>query len=172
MTQIIATIDGLHGTVKIDIDGDDKDRQTLTFNWCGFDDYNDKTGFLTSFNDAPIILTETAAEQFLRMIMAALIRSLDIQPGQVTILNHLGEKLSDVEFLPPTFEGNEADLVHFVAAQDSLRGIFGVYEQTGELSPDAISACQDEGILEDFLCLVQVRASGLQLAVRKPDTEE
>lgn len=171
MTHITATIDGLHGAVKIDIDGDG-DRQTLTLNWCSFDDDNMRTGFLASFTDSPIFLTEVAAEQFLRMILAALIRSLDVQPGCVDILNHLGERISDVEFLPPTFDGNEADLVHFVAAQDSLREIFSIYEQTDDLSTGAVRACQSEGILDDFLCLVQIRASGLQLAVRKPNSEE
>jgi hypothetical protein len=171
MTHIIVTIDGLHGTVKIDIDNDG-DRQTFNLNWCSFDDDNMRTGFLASFTDSPIFLTEVAAEQFLRMIIAAIIRSMDVKPGQLEIFNHLGERISDVQFLPPTFDGNEADLVHFVAAQDSLREIFSIYEQTDDLSRHAIKACESEGILDDFLCLVQIRASGLQLAVRKTDTEE
>lgn len=171
MTQLVTTIDGIHGIVKIQVD-DKKERQTLDLRWCCFDDEQNLVGFLASFTSSPIIVTELAAEQFIRMVLSGLVQTLDIKPNQIKILNHLGEELPDVQFLPPTFEGNEGDILHLVTGQDSLRKIFGIYEKTGSLSEECIMACQQEDILEDFLSLVQVKATGLSLALRKTNTEE
>jgi len=173
MARIVTTIDGIHGVIKIQVN-DKKERQTLELKWCCFDDDEDLVGFMASFVNAPVIVTETAAEQFLRMVLAGLIRTLEIKPGQMKIINHLGEEMPDVQFLPPTFEGNEGDLLLLVARQDSLRKIFNTYEQTGALTSECIEVCQQEDVLEDFLSLVQVKASGLSLALRQTtdNTEE
>lgn len=172
MAQLTATIDGIHGTVKILIEGEQGERQQLDFNWCKFDDEGTRTGFMSSASETPIVVTELAAEQFIRIVFTSLIRSLSLSIHEVSIINHLGEKLQDVEFLPPTFEGNEADIIEFVALQDSIKRLFAAYEQTGDLSTDFIEVCSGEGILEDILSLVQIKASGFTLAVRKPTTEE
>ena len=171
MTRIVTTIDGIHGTVKIQVD-DDKERQILDLKWCCFNEDEGTTGFMASFTPSPIIVTEVAAEQFLRMVLSGLIQTLNIKPGHMKIINHLGEDIPDVQFLPPTFEGSEGDILHLVGKHDSLRKIFNTYEHTGELSAECIEVCQQEDILEDFLSLVQVKASGLSLALRKTDTEE
>lgn len=171
MARIVTTIDGIHGVIKIQVN-DKKERQTLELKWCCFDDEDDILGFMVSFTSTPVLVTELAAEQFVRMVLAGLVRTLELKPGHLKIINHLGEEMPDIQFLPPTFEGNEGDIVHLVARQDSLRKIFNIYEQTGALSSECIEACQQEDVLEDFLSLVQIKASGLSLALRKTDTEE
>lgn len=171
MARIITTIDGIHGTIKIQVD-EKKERQILELKWCCFDDENNILGFMASFTSEPVLVTELAAEQFVRMVLAGLVSTLELKPCHLKIINHLGEEMSDVQFLPPTFEGNEGDILHLVARQDSLRKIFNTYEQTGALSSECIEVCQQEDVLEDFLSLVQIKASGLSLALRKTDTKE
>lgn len=172
MARLTVTLDGIHGTVKLLIEGGQGDRQQLELKWCKFDDEGYRTGFMASFMDHPIVVTERAAEQFLRTIVTSLMGSLDISPSDISIVNHLGERLHDIEFLPPTFEGNEVDILEFVALQDSIKKMYAVYEQTGDLSSEYVEACADEGILDDILSLVQIRASGFVLSVRKPTNEE
>lgn len=166
MTEIITTIDGIHGDVKIAID-EGKDKQTMELRWCVFDE-DGSTGFLTSFAQAPILVTEVAAEHLIRMVISGLVRTFKIKPGDLTIINHMGEHIPDVQFLPPTFKGNEADITLLVAQQHSLLRIHSMYEETGILNSTLIELARDEGVVDDFLSLVQVRASGIFLAVKKP----
>lgn len=172
MAQLTVTIDGIHGTVKILIEGKQGERQQLDFNWCKFDDEGTRTGFVTSCSENPIVVTELAAEQFIRTILVSFVRSLELATSDVAIFNHLGERLQDIEFLPPTFEGNETDIIEFVVLQDSIKKLYLAYEHTGDLSSEFIGVCNEEGVLDDILGLVQIRASGFTLAVRKPTTEE
>lgn len=172
MVQLSTAIDGIRGTIRITIDANNGDKQQLDFRWCKFDESGSKTGFVLSFSDHPIFVTERAAEHFIRTIVASLAVNLEIAPGTITITNHLGDSLNDIQFLPPTFEGNEMDISNFVAAQDSIKQMYSAYEQIGDLSSDFLEACADEGILDDILSLVQIRASGFVLSVRKPNTEE
>jgi len=166
MAKITTTIDGIHGVVKIAIvDGDDK--QTMELKWCVFDE-DGSTGFLTSFSESPFLVTELAAEHFLRIILSGLIRAFEVKPGDLTIINHMGESISDVQFLPPTFKGNEADITSFASRQQSLLNIYTVYDESNTLNSDVVCMAEDEGVVDDFLSLVQVRASGNFLAVRKP----
>ncbi|MHA2063128.1 MAG: hypothetical protein ACXABY_01985 [Candidatus Thorarchaeota archaeon] len=165
MTEIITTIDGVHGDVKIAID-EGKDKQTMELRWCKFDD--ESTGFLTSFAQAPIIVTDVAAEHLIRMVISGLVRTFQVKPGDLTIINHMGEHLPDVQFLPPTFKGNEADITLLVAQQHSLNRIHSMYEETGVLNSTLIELAREEGVVDDLLSLVQVRASGIFLAVKKP----
>jgi hypothetical protein len=139
MAKIVTTIDGIRGDIKIAIE-DGKAQQTLELKWCVFDSGGLK-GFIASFAQTPIIVTEVAAEHFIRIVIASLVRTFDLETGDLTILNHLGEYLPDVQFLPPTFEGNESDIINMA---------------------------QDEGVVDDLLSLVQTRASGVFLTVRKP----
>lgn len=164
MAKITTTIDGIHGMVKIVVvDADEK--ETLELKWCIFDE---STGFLTSFSQGPIIVTELAAEHLIRLILSSLVRAFEIKQGDLTIINHMGEHLPDVQFLPPTFKGNEADITMFVAKQASVLRVFNMYEQNGVLDEEVIDLAKEEGIVDDFLSLVQVRASGIFLAVSKP----
>lgn len=166
MAKITTTIDGIHGTVKIVIVDKDK-KQTMDFSWCIFDE-NRSTGFMTSFSEGPVMVTELAAEQFIRTVTASLVRTFEVKPGDLTIINHTGESLSDVQFLPPTLKGNEADITMFVSQQTALLNVYSMYDEAGVLNAEIIQIAEDEGIVDDFLSLVQIRASGIFLAVRKP----
>ncbi len=166
MTKIVTTIDGIHGDVKIAID-EGKEKQTMDLRWCQFDD-DGSTGFLTSFAQAPIVVTEVAAEHFIRMVVNGLVRTFQIKPGDLTIINHMGEHIPDVQFLPPTFKGNEAEITMLITQQDSLLKLHSIYEESGVLNSNIIDMAEAEGIIDDFLSLVQIRASGIFLAVKKP----
>lgn len=166
MTQIVATIDGIHGDIKIVVyDGEEK--QTMEFKWCVFDE-DGSTGFMTSFAQSPIIVTEVAAEQLVRIVLHGLIRTFELSKEDVKIINHIGELIPDVQFLPPTFQGNEADIMILVAQQDSLSKLYAMYEEISVLNEDLMDLAREEGVLDDFLSLIQVRASGVFLAVKKP----
>jgi hypothetical protein len=167
MTKIVTTIDCIYGEVKIVID-DNKTKQTVELKWCVFDDDSRSTGFLTSFAQAPVRVTHVASEHLIRMVVSGLVRTFDVKPGDLTIINHAGEFLPDVQFLPPTFQGNEADITLLAAQQDCLRKLHGMYEEHGELNEELLELAASEGIVDDFLSLVQVRASGIFLAVKQP----
>ena len=164
MTKIVTTIDGIHGNIKITIDEGDI-KHTMDFRWCVFDD--ESMGFLTSFAEAPILVTEIAAEHFLRMIVSSLVKAFKIKPGDLTIINHEGEHIPDVQFLPPTFKGNEADISALVAQQNSLLKLHTAYEEIGVLDSSIIECAELEDIVDDFLSLVHLRASGIFLTVKK-----
>lgn len=167
MAHITASIDCIQGVVKVTIVDDGDERQTMDLQWCVFDE-DGSTGFLTSFSSGPIIVTELAAEHFLRLVLSSLVRTFDVKPGDLTIINHMGEELPDVQFLPPTFRGGEVEVTHFVAQQGSLLKLHNMYEEYGRLDTGILNLVEEEGIVDDFLSLVQVRASGTFLAVRKP----
>lgn len=166
MSKLTVSIDAIHGDVKI-LMADGKERQEFELKWCEFDEAG-STGFITSFTPAPVLITEVAAEHFLRLVVSALVRTFELKPGDLTIINYMGERLSDVQFCPPTFDGNEAELVAFVAKQDSLLKLHSMYEQFGKLDESVIELAASEDIVDDFLSLVQVRASGIFLAVNQP----
>jgi len=166
MAKITTTIDGIHGIVKIVI-VDEDEKQTMDLRWCIFDE-NRSTGFVTSFSEGPLLVTELAAEQFIRIVLASLVSTFEVKPGDLTIINHVGESLPDVQFLPPTFKGNEADITLFVAQQGSLLNVYNLYDDAGVLNGEIVDIAESEGVVDDFLSLVQIRASGIFLAVRKP----
>lgn len=169
MPSVSANIDGVRGVVSIDVVSDDGSNQKIKFDWCVLDQ---SCGFVSSLNEAPVFLTEVSAEHFIRMILSAIITTLGVKASDLVITNHLGENLPDVQFLPPTFEGSEADLLDLVDAQERLKRVFSDYSRSGELTPEILNIASEEGILSDFLSLVQVRASGFQLALNKPDSKE
>lgn len=166
MAKLTATIDGIHGDVKL-LFQKGKEKQECEFKWCQFDD-SGSTGFISSLTPTPIMLTEVAAEHFLRLVISSMVRRFELRPGDLTIINHLGESIPDVQFLPPTFDGNEADLLGFVAQQDSLLRVHSLYERSGKLDEEIIDLATSEGVVDDFLSLVQLRASGIFLAVNQP----
>lgn len=167
MANITVSIDSIRGLVKIAIVDNGGEKQTMELQWCVFDE-DGSTGFLTTFSSGPIQVTDLAAEHFLRLVTGSLVRTFDVKPGDLTIINHIGEQLPDVQFLPPTFRGNEVDITEFVAKQGSILKLHNIYEEGGVLEEGLIRMAEGEGILDDFLSLVQVRASGTFLAVRKP----
>jgi len=164
MTKITTTINGIDGIIRIDILNGEEDH-SIDLTWCVFD--QGSTGFITSFAQMPIQVTDIAAEHFVRMLLSSLVQSFEIKPGDLAIINHIGEQLSDVQFLPPTFEGNEVEIVEFVAAQDRLLKLHSLYEQSGSLDSTIIEMADAGGIVDDFLSLVNIRASGIFLAVKK-----
>lgn len=166
MTNIVITIDGIHGDVKIVIEDGDEVRK-LDLKWCTFDD-QESTGFVTSFSDTPVMLTEIAAEQFLRIVISNLVRTLGVKPGDLTIINHIGDKIPDVQFLPPTFDGNDNDVVMFIAQQDGLMKLYAMYEETQALNCDLLDIASAEGVVDDFLSLVHMKGSNIFSVVNKP----
>jgi len=167
MAHITTTIDSIRGIIKILLD-DGQEKQTIELKWCEFDDIG-SVGFWTSFSQVPILLTEVAAEQFIRIMLSQLVVSFEIQPGDLTIINHLGESIQDVQFLPPTFIGTEGELLQFITKQDSLRRIFSAYEQTNKLNSEIINLCDYDDVVDDFLSLIQARTSGSFISVNKPN---
>lgn len=161
MTKIVAAINGVNGTVKITIK-DGKSIRDMDFRWCIFDE-DDSTGFMTSFIKQPVKVTYVAAEHFIRMVLSGLVRGFHIEKEDLTIINHLGERISDVQFLPPTFQGNEADIMTLVAQQESLLKLYALYEECGALDEQLMELAAEEGIVDDFLSLVHMRASGIFL---------
>lgn len=164
MGTISVAINDIEGKVKITIE--DGEKKTLELKWCLFDDKG-STGFLASFIQRPVLVTEVAAEQFLRMVVRVLLQTFQIQPGDLSIINYLGETLPDVEFLPPTFQGDETDLAILVHQQDSLLKICSIYEETATLDSGLIQLANDEDVLDDFLSLVQIQASNILVEVNK-----
>lgn len=168
MSELLVVIDAIHGDIKITVDVDDKE-SILEFKWCAFDDEGDSVGFLTSFTQVPILVTELAAEQLIRVIVANLVKTSGLKPGELTIINHMGEHIPDVQFLPPTFSGDETELLIFITRQDSLVRLFSFYEEHGNLDSELIDTANNEGIVDDLLNLVHLRGSGIFLTASKPN---
>ena len=151
--RMFVTIDGIHGIIKIRCD-----QFLVEFKWCEFGEH---VGFMSSFNDMPIILTEIAAEQYIRNIVNQMIIANQIKPGQLKITNHFGDNLPDVQFMPPTLKYNQEEIEEFTEKQHCLQRIWYHYEETNNLGEDCIFVCQEEGILDDFLKLLQSKILGL-----------
>jgi hypothetical protein len=158
MTDITLTLDGIHGEVKFVVTHKDETKN-LRFRWYKADDGS--TGFVSNINKNLIEVTELAAEMMIKIITASLIRSFEAIPGSVKVFNHLGEQLSEIEFMPPTFDGKESDIQKFVAQQDSLRNLYASYEDDHRLSSDLLAACEQSGVLDDFLSLIQFQLSNI-----------
>ncbi len=71
--------------------------------------------------------------------------------------------------MPPTFIGTEGELLQFITKQDSLRRIFAAYEQTNKLNNEILTLCEYDDVVDDFLSLIQVRASGIFIPIKKPN---
>ena len=165
MTELTIALDGIRGEVKMTITRP-TDTQVLKFRWYKAED--DSTGFISSVVKSPIPVTELAAEMMLKIVVSSLLKVLDVAPGTVKYFNHLGEQLSEIEFMPPTFDGKEADIQKFVAQQDSLKNLYLSYEEDQQLSSDLLAACEQSGVLEDFLSLVQLQLSRIAFTFSSP----
>lgn len=169
MTELIVTVDGVRGDVKIILTDPNNNQQTIKLRWYKADD--DSTGFITNVTQNPIPVTEVAAETMIKIILAGLMNVFTIQPGELKAFNHLGEQLKEIEFMPPTFDGKEADIQRFVARQDSLKNLYSSYEQERTLDRDLLDACQDADVLDDFLSLVQFQLSRVEFTFSNPKEE-
>ncbi len=165
MTDVTVTLDGIYGDVKITIVRPD-DRQVLKFRWYKADD--ESTGFTSSVSESPIPVTELAAEMMIKIILAGVSRVVNIDPKAAKIFNHLGEQLKDIEFMPPTFSGKEADIQKFVARQDSLKNLYSSYEEDHLLTTELLQACEQVDVLEDFLSLVQFQLTRVAFTFSNP----
>lgn len=165
MTELTVTLDGIKGEVKMVVLKSDV-QQTIKLKWYMADD--ESTGFITNVTQGPIPVTELAAEIMIRIIIASIIKVFLIQPGTVSIFNHLGEQLDDIEFMPPTFDGKEAEIQKFVAKQDSLKNLYSSYEDGYQIDSELLSACDQADVLDDFLSLVQFQLSRVAFTFSTP----
>ena len=164
MPKLVVDINCINGEVKlIGESGDKKCNHELQ--WCALDEEGCMVGFITSFTQAPIMVTEIAAEQFLRLLVATIIQALGLKRGELTIINHMGERIPDVQFLPPTFDGDESAMQFFITCQEGLVRLFAAYDEQGMLDSGLVQHAEDEGIADDFLNLVHLRGSGIFLAL-------
>ena len=168
MIDITVTINSINGLVKISI-RDDNETHALELNWCQFND-NGQCGFIASFFDQPIIVTEVAAEQFLNILLARLITTIsssDDNDVELKILDNFGEEQENIRFLPPTFTGNEGDLKVFVSKQDVVSKLYRIFEESNQLNSEVIESAMEADVLDDFLSLIQIKLSNYDLKWRR-----
>jgi hypothetical protein len=166
MTELTITLDGVRGDAKLLLTKPDGYQQLVKLRWYKTED--ESTGFITNVTEGPIPVTELAAEMMLKIITASMIKVFNVTPGEVKVFNHLGEQLDDIEFMPPTFDGKEAEIQRFVAKQDSLKNLYSSYEEDYQLNSDLLVACEDADVLEDFLSLVQFQLSRVSFTFSSP----
>jgi hypothetical protein len=168
MSEIVVTVDGVKGNVKFIIANDNKE-QVLKFRWAISDE--EETGFISNMNPRYIGVTEIAAEIMLNVILTSIAQALKVDNKHIKIFNHLGVQTQEIEFLPPTVDAKEVDLQRFVSLQDSLRNLYSSYEESQSLSSGLIQECEDSGVLEDFLSLVQFQLRKPVITLSKGDSD-
>lgn len=164
MDELLVTLDGVHGDVKI-VAQKKNEKHTIKLRWYKAED--DTTGFICNITDSPIPVTELAAELMIKIILSNLIQVLELDASSMKIFNHLGEKIRQIEFMPPTFDGKEADIQKFVAKQDSLQNLYSLYEDGYQLNSQLLSECEGAGVLDDFLSLVQFQLTKVMFTFSK-----
>ncbi len=165
MAELIVTLDGVRGDVKIVLTSPEG-QQNLKFRWYRAED--DSTGFISNVTQSPIPVTELAAEMMIKLIVTSLIKVMDVVPGGIKVFNHLGEQLDEIEFMPPTFDGKEAEIQKFVARQDSLKNLYSAYEEDQQLNSELLAACEHADVLDDFLSLVQFQLTKVVFTFSTP----
>jgi len=165
MAELTVILDGVHGDVKMNLTTPNG-VQNLKFRWYKTDD--ESTGFTSNVTQSPIPVTELAAELMLKLIVASLIKVMDVTPGNLKVFNHLREQLDDIEFMPPTFDGKESEIQKFVAQQDSLKNLYSAYEEGQQLNPELLAACEQSDVLEDFLSLVRFQLTKVVFTFSTP----
>ena len=165
MAELTVTLDGVHGDVKMNLTTPNG-VQNLKFRWYKADD--ESTGFVSNVTQSPIPVTELAAEMMLKLIVASLIKVMDVTPGSLKVFNHLGEQLDDIEFMPPTFDGKESEIQKFVAQQDSLKNLYSAYEEGQQLNAELLAACEQSDVLDDFLSLVRFQLTKVVFTFSTP----
>jgi len=159
MRSIAVILNSITGQVAITITSD-VGSQTLDMTW-GYDADGDH-GFMTSFHGSLIRLTEISAPLFIAQLLAVLRQALEVDEDNCHIMDEAGQPLSDIVFLPPTFLGDSEDIVVLVQAQESLLRVYHIFEQSGRrLTGDLLDFCEREGVLEDFLTLIESKLSGI-----------
>jgi hypothetical protein len=166
-SKVSIYIDSIHGKIKLLVEVANNKPEKFNFDWCCVNEESQHTGFMSSISDSLISVTPAAAEHLIRIISRALILNLNIQTDGLKIFNHLGETISDIQFLPPTFEGKEEDVLDFIEKQESIQRIYSLYEKENSLSTDLIEASQMEGVLEDILSLIQFKITQLSSAFKQ-----
>jgi single-stranded DNA-binding protein len=169
MAELTVTLDGVHGDVKLNLTTPEG-VQNLKFRWYKADD--ESTGFISNVTQSPIPVTELAAEMMLKLIVASLVKTMNVTAGSLKVFNHLGEQLDDIEFMPPTFDGKEAEIQKFVAQQDSLKNLYSAYEEGHQLNAELLAACEQADILDDFLSLVRFQLTKVVFTFSTPKGEK
>lgn len=117
-------------------------------------------GFITTFVDEFIEIDMISAEQFINLILKCICKKFKISEDNVRIFNHISEELDSVQFLPPDFEGNEADMLEFISMQDALeRAIIMFYDAGLYFTDNIIAHCISSEILPSFLMISQFNVS-------------
>jgi hypothetical protein len=167
MNGIVVTTDGVRGLVKFTLDNDGT-KQEIKFRWAVSED--DTTGFVSTIHPKYIAVTPVAAEVMLNSILSNITDALGLEPDKVKIFNHLGQETVNIEFMPPTIDGKEADIQRFVALQDSLKNLYLSYEESPSLNAGLIEECANQGVLDDFLSLVQFHLRKPVITLSKGDS--
>jgi len=165
MAEMMIALDGVRGEVKLTITQQNDDR-ILKFKWYKTEDGD--TGFVSNVTQSPIPVTELAAEAMIKLVAVAMVKTFSLGPESIKVVNHLGDPLQEIEFMPPTFDGKEADIQKFVAKQDALKNLYLSYEEDYQLTSDLLAECESYDVLDDFLCLVQFQLSKVTFTLSNP----
>lgn len=131
------------------------------------------TGFHTCFHDQFLRLTEVSARIFLREFVQILQQAIEVEDANVSFLNDRGEALTEAQFIPPTFEGDADEIADLVVRQHSLSNIHAVFEDSHRrLTGGLLDLCSHEGVLEDFLTLIESKLSGIRFEIDCLNTKE
>lgn len=168
MTKLTVTLNGLTGKVTINVAYSDEKRDVFKLQW--FDtrtlSEDGTCGFLTSFSKEQMVMSDVASESFIRMLVERIMIALNLSNSDLDIVNHLGDWLEDIEFMPPTFSGNSCDVEEFVRKQNILQQIYNIYNQDKQLSSRVLEIAKAEDVFEDFISLVNVHAFGFELTLQ------
>jgi hypothetical protein len=169
MTKVTTTLNGLTGKVAISVAyPDDRRDDVVKLQW--FDTrmsgHGGTCGFIASFSEERMVMSEVAAESFIRMLVEEIMKALKVDYSDLDIVNHLGDWLDDIEFMPPTFSGNSYDVEEFIRKQNILQQIYNIYNQDKQLSSRVLEIAKAEDVFEDFISLVNVHAFGFELTLQ------
>lgn len=156
--QIIVSLNSVQGHANIAVVANGV-KQTFEFEWRMLP--NGDEGFATNFHKGVVRLTVVSAQLFLESFLEILRQATESK--DITILNDRGDCLSEIEFLPPTFEYGADELTVLVERQETLKRVNEIYENNGRRTTvDFLDACRNEGILDDFLSILESKLIGIR----------
>jgi hypothetical protein len=160
--QIATTLDSIRGIALIAIVSPHT-KQMFELKWRR--QPNGDVGFVSNFHTEPIRLTETSAALFIEILVDIVREALGVSGNDdnITVWNDRGERLPEIQFLPPTFVGNTLDIATLVEKQEILKHAYNTFEYGGRrINIELLDACQTEGILEDFLTIIESKLAGIR----------
>lgn len=157
------------GKVTIKLIGDN-DQENIDLQWKKLP--NNEFGFITTYLDTPVRLTEVSAEYFLVMLLDMIIEKHKLSPDNIQIMNERGDELEYVKFIPPTFTGSLQDIETFVRKQIAIEDIMLRWEASNRLlNTDFLNVCNANEVLDDVLTLIQIMASRLTFSLKNLNKE-